>query len=175
MPRQIDVPLATLKAAVPEGNRWHYEIEYDSYRMLARIEHTKTTFIARNHHDWAERFAELAESVTALPLRAGAILDGELVKFGDDGISRFSALQHALSTKRTDELAFIVFHLPYLAGYDLRSARLDDCKAVLHIVRPLDPCKPLVENVGGNLFGNITHSVRPNSLMIEPLSPSACR
>lgn len=134
MPRQIDVPLATLKTAVPRGDDWLHEIKYDGYRMLARIEHAKATFVTRNHHNWTEHFPELAKAVAGLPTHAGVVLDGEIVKFDTMGVSRFSALQHALSTKETGDLAYVVFDVPYLAGYDLRDARLEDRKELLRIL-----------------------------------------
>jgi bifunctional non-homologous end joining protein LigD len=131
MPRQLDVPLATLKTMAPEGDKWLHEVKYDGYRMLARIEHNKAACITRNHLDWTGRFPELAKAVTGLPVRAGAVLDGEIVKFDANGVSRFSALQNALATKRTVDLVYVVFDLPYVAGYDLRDSPLEDRKEAL--------------------------------------------
>jgi DNA ligase D-like protein (predicted ligase) len=131
MPRQIDVPLATLKTTVPTGDDWLHETKYDGYRMLARIARRRSSFITRNHHDWTNRFPELAEAVTRLSAHAGAVLDGEIVKFDAKGISHFSALQDALSTKRTADLVYVVFDLVYLDGFDLRDAALEDRKEAL--------------------------------------------
>jgi bifunctional non-homologous end joining protein LigD len=139
MPREIDVQLATLETVVPEGNDWLHEIKYDGYRMLARLEHGRAVFLTRNHKDWTERFPELAEAVTRLPVRAEAVLDGEIVKFDPDGVSRFAALQQAISAGRTSDLVYVAFDLLYLDGYDLRGSALEDRKAALALLLKTAP------------------------------------
>src|SRR4029078_12312770 len=41
LPRQVDAELATLVSKVPEGAGWLFEIKYDGYRILSRIEDGK--------------------------------------------------------------------------------------------------------------------------------------
>ena len=66
--------------------------------------------MTRRGLDWTKKFPAIAEAVAKLPAK-GALIDGELVVEGDDGISSFSLLQedlknapprpHAVSTPST--------------------------------------------------------------------------
>ncbi|RYE86856.1 MAG: DNA ligase D, partial [Hyphomicrobiales bacterium] len=60
-----------------------------------------------------------------------AVIDGEIVVLDDKGISRFAALQDALSQGAGTTLVFYAFDLLYLDGWDLRGVRLDKRKDLL--------------------------------------------
>jgi hypothetical protein len=59
MPSIIEPELATLVSRAPAAGDWSYEIKFDGYRMLARIENGDVKLITRNGHDWTSRMARL--------------------------------------------------------------------------------------------------------------------
>ena len=65
-----------------------------------------------------------------MPAKA-ALIDGELVAEGDDGISSFSLLQEDLKNGRHDRMAFYVFDLMHLDGDDFKPQPLRERKAAL--------------------------------------------
>jgi bifunctional non-homologous end joining protein LigD len=60
-----------------------------------------------------------------------AVLDGEVVTEGADGVPSFSALLNALAARRTGRLIFYCFDLLYLGGRDLRLLPLIERKTKL--------------------------------------------
>ena len=67
MPGSVDVQLATLEAAVPEGREWLHEIKLDGYRLICRIENGKAKLITRRHQDWTHRYRGIAQAAAGLP------------------------------------------------------------------------------------------------------------
>lgn len=130
LPKELKPQLATLAREVPTQGEWIHEIKLDGYRLLARIEKGDVRLITRNGKDWTQRFAEIARALEPLPVDS-ALLDGEVVAMGKDGISRFGELQEALSSGRTSALVYQLFDLPYLAGYDLAGVPLLQRKRTL--------------------------------------------
>ncbi len=127
LPCQLARP--TLK--VPDGDSWFHEIKLDGYRILAHVEGDKVELFTRNGLDWTARFATLARALAKARL-GQAVLDGEMVALDERGHSSFQALQNALAEDtRAAELAYFVFDLLYLDGWDLRGCRLDRRKELL--------------------------------------------
>ncbi len=117
MPRMIAPQLATLVETAPEGEDWVYEIKYDGYRMLSRIDAGKVRIYSRNGKDWTARFARHAEALAKLPVRQ-AWLDGEMAVFLPDGNTSFQALQNALDEGAEANVLYAIFDLLYLDGRD---------------------------------------------------------
>ncbi len=130
LPHEVKPQLATLAREVPSTGDWLYEIKLDGYRLLARIEQGDIRLITRNGKDWTHRFPEIARALEPLPVDS-ALLDGEVVALGQDGVSRFGELQEALSSGRTPSLVYQLFDLPYLQGHDLRQVALLERKRTL--------------------------------------------
>ncbi|MCE8020307.1 DNA ligase D [Halomonas sp. MCCC 1A11036] len=130
LPREATPQLATLAREVPAQGKWVHEIKLDGYRLLARIEKGNVRLITRNGKDWTHRFPEIVRALEPLPVDS-ALLDGEVVAMGSDGITRFGQLQEALSNGRTAALVYQIFDLPYLAGYDLAGVSLLERKRTL--------------------------------------------
>ena len=86
--------------------------------------------ISRNGLDWTHRFPEIASLLEELPVDE-ALLDGEVVAPGSDGISSFRRLQEALGMGRTSRLVYQVFDLRYLNGFDLEAVALAQRKHAL--------------------------------------------
>ena len=89
----VPAGLATLVETAPEGE-WSYEIKFDGYRIMARIDHGKVKLFTRNGHDWTARMPLQAKALASLGL-SSAWLDGEVVVANAEGIADFQALQNA--------------------------------------------------------------------------------
>ena len=113
------------------GDDWIYEIKFDGYRVLARIDGDDVRLLhpQRQRLD-ATRMPALVEAMRKLGL-GSAWLDGEIVVTGGNGAPDFHALQNAFDAARTDDIHYYVFDLPYCDGHDLRSVPLVERRAVL--------------------------------------------
>jgi bifunctional non-homologous end joining protein LigD len=133
MPRHYQAQLATLTRVPPEGSSWLHEPKFDGYRMFCRIADGKIRFISRNNQDWTDKFPSLVEAARHLSTDE-VVLDGEVVVLDEKGISRFQLLQNAFGRKQPERMAYFVFDLLYLNGYDLTAAALEDRKSVLQSI-----------------------------------------
>ncbi|QTP58019.1 DNA ligase D [Billgrantia antri] len=130
LPKEVKPQLATLAREVPAQGEWVHEIKLDGYRLLARLDKGDVRLITRNGKDWTHRFPEIARALESLPVDS-ALLDGEVVAMGKDGVSRFGDLQEALSSGRTAALVYQLFDLPYLQSHDLQNVALLERKRTL--------------------------------------------
>ena len=130
LPAELSPQLATLVSEPPAGAGWIYEIKFDGYRVLARVDGDDVRLFTRRGNDWSERMPALVEAVRALGL-GSAWLDGEIVVTGGNGAPDFNALQNAFDSARTGSIQYYLFDLPYCDGYDLRSVPLIERRAVL--------------------------------------------
>ncbi len=128
MPDFIPPCLARLQDRPPAGDEWLHEVKFDGYRMQAHVEHGKVKLFTRTGLDWTHKFGKaIPDLLAGLDLDA-AIIDGEVVVLGDNGVSAFSELQLALSEKRPERMIFYVFDLLHLDGADLTPAALAERK-----------------------------------------------
>lgn len=132
LPDSLKPQLATLVESVPDGD-WRYEIKFDGYRIMARIESDKVQLFTRNGHDWTAKMPRQAEALAALGLES-AWLDGEVVVLNEEGTPDFQALQNAFEVGRSGSILFYLFDLPYLNGMDLREVPLEERRAALQQV-----------------------------------------
>ena len=110
--------LATLAPKPFDQPGWTYEEKYDGYRILAYKEGAHVTLLSRNSKDRTQMFSSVANAVANLPART-LLLDGEVVAFDRQGISRFQLLQNLKS-----EPKYAVFDCLYRDGLDLRAEPL---------------------------------------------------
>ena len=87
LPAELSPQLATLVSEPPAGDGWIYEIKFDGYRVLARIDGDDVRLFTRRGNDWSERMPALVEAVRALGL-GSAWLDGEIVVTGEQRRAR---------------------------------------------------------------------------------------
>jgi bifunctional non-homologous end joining protein LigD len=132
LPDLLKPQLATLVEKVPDGP-WRYEIKFDGYRIMARIDHGEVKLITRNGHDWTHKLPRQAQALAALGLES-AWLDGEMVVADDQGVADFQALQNAFEMDRSDGILYYLFDLPYLNGVDLREVPVEERRAALSTV-----------------------------------------
>jgi bifunctional non-homologous end joining protein LigD len=140
LPNHIPVELAVLEKEAPDTDDWLHEVKFDGYRMLARMDDGPARLITRNDQDWTAKFPELAEAFTRFDL-SGTVLDGEIVKLAENGISSFAALQDALSKEKTADLVYVAFDLLFLDGEDLRGLPLEERKRKLSKLLAKAPAK----------------------------------
>ena len=136
-PEQMTPQLASLVDSPPAGE-WLYEIKFDGYRIMARIQGDEVRLITRNGHDWSERMPLQLKALEGLKLR-DSWLDGEMVVLNDQGLPDFQALQNAFETGRSKDIIYYVFDMPFQDGEDLRDMpveqRRDRLKKVLQAHR----------------------------------------
>ncbi|MFN3439665.1 MAG: DNA ligase D [Acidovorax sp.] len=124
LPHMLAPQLATLVDGPPaEADDWIWELKFDGYRLLARLENGSARLFTRNGNDWTAKMPRLAQAIESFPLTSGWI-DGEVLMPDAQGIPDFQALQNAFDGEATDALVFYVFDLPYADGHDLRGLPL---------------------------------------------------
>jgi bifunctional non-homologous end joining protein LigD len=130
LPAKLPPQLATLATGVPAAGDWVYEIKFDGYRLMARIEDGEPRLITRGGHDWSVKMPGLVDELASLGL-GSAWLDGEIVVLGDDGSPSFNALQNSFDRSRTDDIVYFLFDAPFFEGHDLRQVPLHERRALL--------------------------------------------
>ncbi|XBT46298.1 DNA ligase D [Pseudomonas viridiflava] len=129
LPTQLQPQLATLVDSPPGGD-WRYEVKFDGYRILARIDGDDVRLFTRNGHDWSSKLPRQVAALRALGIDA-AWLDGEVVVAGENGAADFQALQNAFDTEHDEHITYYLFDLPFLGGQDLRQLPLQDRRRTL--------------------------------------------
>jgi bifunctional non-homologous end joining protein LigD len=98
LPEILAPQLATLVARPPaDPQGWVYEIKYDGYRLLARIDGESVRLMTRNGNDWTHKLPKLAEAVAALEIPSGWI-DGEIVVMNEQRRARLRRAAKRVST-----------------------------------------------------------------------------
>jgi bifunctional non-homologous end joining protein LigD len=124
--------LATLIDGPFDDPDWVFEIKWDGYRVLSRIEDGKVTLYSRHGKDVTSDYPQIAAALSKM--RHDAVLDGELVALDDKGRSNFQLLQNIRHTKA--RLRYYVFDLLFLDGKNLRGLPLIERKRLLRSILP---------------------------------------
>jgi len=131
LPATFAPELATLVDAPPvDAADWIFELKFDGYRMLARVEGKSVQLITRNNNDWTDKLVPLRDALVKMALPDGWY-DGEIVVHDENGKPDFGLLQLAFDGSNTADIVFFLFDVPYCDGYDLRDAPLEARRAVL--------------------------------------------
>ncbi|HEX4012517.1 MAG TPA: non-homologous end-joining DNA ligase [Candidatus Cybelea sp.] len=128
LPNVKGLMLATLVDTPFDDPEWLFEIKWDGYRALCTVEDGKLSVVSRNGVDMLERFPSLRE-LSASFASSPVMVDGEIVSLDARGRSAFQRLQE--SQKKPAGLTFAAFDLLYADGVDMRSAPLEERKALL--------------------------------------------
>jgi len=96
----LQFPVAPMKAAIGllppagEDDRWAYEIKWDGYRTIAFVDNVAGTVRVQSSsgRDVTSTYPELAGLGSGVNVQR-AVIDGEIVVFGDDGLPTFEGLQ----------------------------------------------------------------------------------
>ena len=113
----------------PSGPKWAHEIKWDGYRAQAHLKGKRVQMFTRPGNDWTGKFGPISEALPKLRVDS-AILDGEVVTLGKNGVSDFHGLRHQLGTMLPN-IVYQVFDLLWLDGEDLRPLPYVERKARL--------------------------------------------
>src|SRR5260370_15639285 len=150
-------PMLAVLAQPPlkEDDYW-LDVKYDGYRGLAGLSAGRLAFQTRNKLDLSPRFPDVARAIAQLRI-AEAVIDGEVVAFDAQGVTRFQQLMTP-----GVEHHYMAFDLLWLDGEDIRG-------------RPIEERRELLEGVLGKVARPIHLSERLNESLEEALAEARRR
>jgi bifunctional non-homologous end joining protein LigD len=145
MPTAVHPMLATSVEKPFDDPGWLFEIKWDGYRAVSFIQDGKARLVSRNQNDLTGEFPELHELSKSITAK-NAVLDGEIVVLDEHGRASFSLMQQRTGIRKGGrrtgarhelQIAYYLFDVIYLDGYDLRLVALEQRKQVLsQIIAP---------------------------------------
>lgn len=129
-------PMLARSGDLPTGADWGYEFKWDGVRAIADTADGWHLY-ARSGAEITAAYPELAGLSEQVP---DAVLDGEVVVFGENGVPSFTALaerMHVRNRARAARLAaampvtYMIFDLLRLGGVDLTGRSYQDRRAEL--------------------------------------------
>jgi bifunctional non-homologous end joining protein LigD len=132
LPKRLQPMLATLTDAPFDDSDWVFEDKYDGFRMVTEVRGGKVALFSRNGKIISQSYIEVARALEGV--KGDAVIDGELVAIGEDGVSHFQLLQNAL--RHEAKLLYCAFDLMFLDGEDLRKLPLLERKKRLKAILP---------------------------------------
>lgn len=132
-PTKLSPMLATLVDEPFDDEGWEYEVKWDGYRALAFMNKKQVTLRSRNDKPFEKKFYPVFDAVKAWGIHA--VVDGEIVVVGPEGLSNFGKLQNWRSEADGD-LLFYVFDLLWYNGKSLINLPLSARKAILATLIP---------------------------------------
>ncbi|MGL3214228.1 non-homologous end-joining DNA ligase [Bradyrhizobium pachyrhizi] len=132
LPKRLQPMLASLTEAPFDDPGWVFEDKYDGFRMVSDIRRGKVALYSRNGKIISHSYIEVAKALEGV--RRDAVIDGELVAIGHDGVSHFQLLQNAL--RHEAKLLYCAFDLMFADGEDLRELPLIERKKRLKTILP---------------------------------------
>ena len=137
MPEFVPPMLATLSDRAFTDPDWLFEIKWDGYRIEAVVRDGAVRLWTRNGNDGETYFGDFLSPPSWIDAET-AIVDGEVVAIGPDGLPDFSLLQQRGGRRTrggTDApLVYQAFDLLYLDGRSLLEVPLEDRKRLLRTV-----------------------------------------
>ena len=111
----------------PPGPGWIHEIKHDGFRIMARRDGKGVRLYTRNGYDFADRFPQIAEAISSLPVQS-CFIDGEAIVVDERGLSVFDFLRY----RSHDHAAILcAFDLIEVDGDDLRPLPIERRKDIL--------------------------------------------
>jgi bifunctional non-homologous end joining protein LigD len=132
LPKRLQPMLATLTDAPFDDPDWVFEDKYDGFRMVSEIRDGRVALYSRNGKIISHSYIEVAKALEGV--KGDAVIDGELVAIGKDGVSHFQLLQNAL--RHEAKLLYFAFDLMFADGEDLRGLPLLERKKRLKAILP---------------------------------------
>lgn len=136
MPVDLEPMLATLVDKPFDEPGWIYEVKWDGYRALAYLNKRNVDLRSRNNKSFNEKFYPVYDALAELNLYA--ILDGEIIVAGKEGVSNFGDLQNWRSEADGD-LRFYVFDLLWMNGHSVMHLPLTERQELLEGLLPEHP------------------------------------
>lgn len=156
LPDTLRPPALSDRDAPPSGTGWLHEMEIAGERLLARVDGDSVTLLGADGAPLSKaasgRRKRVAADVRLLPAQ-GLIVDGVLTAVRADGHPDADALPAALAGRGKAALAYFLFDLAYLDGYDLRQVPLSRRKQLLaslcgHVGEKT--CLRYLDHIGGS-------------------------
>ena len=124
--------LASLIAKPFSRPGWVYEEKYDGFRAIANRRGKDIHLCSRNLKDVSSDFPEIVEALAHLP-GGDFALDGELVAFDGEGVSRFQLLQQHEIDNRIQPV-FVVFDCLEINGEQIMAKPLSERRKAMRSV-----------------------------------------
>jgi bifunctional non-homologous end joining protein LigD len=127
MPERVKPMQARLSTLPREESEWAFEVKWDGVRAIAYSEPGHIRLQSRSGNDVTPAYPELRALNRTLGSRS-AILDGEIIAFGEGGRPSFEALQPRMHQRgeaavrrlmQTVPVTYVVFDLLWLDGRSL--------------------------------------------------------
>ena len=128
MPERIVPMMARPSDRLPRDEKnWSFEVKWDGVRAIAYVQPGRLRLESRNLNEITAAYPEVRGLIGALGMHE-AVLDGEIVAFGENGRPSFERLQrrmHVASPAAVRRLAasmpivYAIFDLLYLDGHSL--------------------------------------------------------
>jgi bifunctional non-homologous end joining protein LigD len=152
MPSKL-LPMLAVKSKTPFNHRdWLFEIKWDGYRSLAYIANGNVELRSRKNLLFNSDYPEITEALASWKINA--IVDGEITVLNEEGKADFEALQRWRRIK-TGSIAYYVFDILWLEGYNLMELPLYKRKEILRkLVPDKGPIKysDNIEEIGKEFF-----------------------
>ena len=132
IPGNIKPMKATLVDAPFDDPGWIYEIKWDGYRAIGKVENGKAELISRNNLPF-DQFGPVVDELESWKMNV--ILDGEVVVLNEQGTSDFGALQNWRNSKNA-KLSYFVFDILWYEGRNLMGLPLSQRRAILTSILP---------------------------------------
>ncbi len=127
MPEHLPPMLAGAGPLPRDDARWSFEVKWDGVRAIAYVRPGRLRLESRNLNEITQAYPEVRGILEDLGMRE-AVLDGEIVAFGEDGAPSFERLQRRMHVSAPSAIArlqkstpvvFAIFDLLYLDGRSL--------------------------------------------------------
>jgi bifunctional non-homologous end joining protein LigD len=139
LPETLSPQLATLVDGPPsDPDAWIYEVKFDGYRLLTRIDGDDIRLYTRNGNDWTHKLPALHKELSGMGLPSGWY-DGEIVVNDSNGRPDFGALQLAFDSASASRITYFMFDIAYFDGYDVRRLPLEGRREVLQAALEKSP------------------------------------
>lgn len=127
IPRKVAPMLCTLTREPVADPEYLFEIKWDGFRIISHVHKNQVQMNSRSGLDYTAKYPLIAKVLKNLG--HDLVLDGEAVVFNEEGIPDFDALQ--LYNGHTTPIAYCVFDILWLDGYDLKEVPLIERKTIL--------------------------------------------
>ncbi|MEX1239926.1 MAG: non-homologous end-joining DNA ligase [Cyclobacteriaceae bacterium] len=112
---------------------WLFEIKWDGYRAIAEVNKSGNKLYSRNGLTFDKAYSKIFEGLKAI--KKNAIIDGEIVVFGENAKPNFQKLQNYQS-KDKYAIQYFVFDIIELEGKALTNLPLIERKEILRELLP---------------------------------------
>jgi bifunctional non-homologous end joining protein LigD len=135
LPSFVPPMKAKLVVEPPVDEGWIFEIKFDGFRALARVDGGSVSLTSRTKNDMTSKFPDIVHELESLAL-PDCLLDGEIVALDGKGRSSFQSLQAYDIKKEKVVLCYYGFDVLHLAGRDVTGLPLTERKQLLQEMLP---------------------------------------